>query len=61
MGTISSFIDALHLSYHEVVYEIPYRTLMLMQKDKSRPCFGKKVVHISGKEMMQRRMDKIKG
>lgn len=27
-------MDSLHLSYREVVKEIPYRTLLLMTKDK---------------------------
>lgn len=56
MGQIATFMDTLHLSYREVVYEIPYRTLLLMQKDKLRPCYGTKVRHISGKEMAARRM-----
>lgn len=27
-------MDSLHLSYDEVVYKIPYRNLIIMQKDK---------------------------
>ncbi len=54
-GQIASFIDSLHLSYREVVYEIPYRNLILMQKDKSRPCYGSKIVKKSGKDMAERR------
>lgn len=34
LGQIATFVDELHLSYHEVVYEIPYRNILLMQKDK---------------------------
>lgn len=55
LGQISTLIDALHLSYQEVVYKIPYRTLLLMQKDKLRPCYGTKVEHVSGKDMAMRR------
>lgn len=55
LGQIASFIDALNLSYREVVYEIPYRNLLLMQKDKSRVCYGKKIVKTSGKDMAARR------
>lgn len=39
----------------EVVHEIPYRTLLLMQKDKLRPCYGVKVERVSGKDMAMRR------
>lgn len=49
-------MENLHLSYKEVVYEIPYRNLLIMQKDKLRPCTGKKKIQISGKEMAARRM-----
>lgn len=55
-GQIATFMDTLHLSYREVVYEIPFRTLLLMQKDKLRPCYGTKVKKISGKDMAARRM-----
>ena len=49
-------MESLHLSYKEVVYDIPYRNLLIMQKDKLRTCTGKKKVQISGKEMAARRM-----
>lgn len=55
LGQISTLMDALHLSYREVVHEIPYRTLLLMQKDKLRPCYGVKVERVSGKDMAMRR------
>lgn len=55
LGQIASFIDALHLSYEEVVYKIPYPTLLLMQRDKLRPCTGVKIKPISGKEMAAHR------
>lgn len=32
LGQIASFMDSLHLSYDEVVYKIPYRNLIIMQK-----------------------------
>lgn len=54
-GQIASFVESLSLSYDEVVYKIPFRNLILMQKDKARPCFGKKVVRTSGKSMAERR------
>lgn len=34
LGQVASFMDTLHLTYDEVVYKIPYRNLLLMQKDK---------------------------
>lgn len=54
-GQIATFIESLGLTYREVVYEIPYRNLLLMQKDKSRPCYGTKVVKTTGKDMAARR------
>lgn len=38
------------------VMNIPYRRLILMQKDKLRVVTGKKVVKGSAVEMMKRRM-----
>lgn len=48
-------METLHLTYDEVVREIPYRNLLLMQKDKLHVVYGTKVNRISGKEMAQRR------
>lgn len=48
-------MDILHLSYREVVYEIPYRNLVIMQKDKLRECFGEKINKVSGRELAARR------
>ena len=55
LGQIASFMEALCLSYDEVVYKIPYRNLLIMQKDKIHPCTGIKVNKISGKDMAARR------
>lgn len=55
LGQIATLMDALHMSYEEVVDGHPYRTLMIMQKDKLRPCYGTKVRKVSGKEMAARR------
>lgn len=55
LGQIASFMEALGLSYDEVVYKIPYRNLLIMQKDKIRPCTGIKVKRITGKDMAARR------
>lgn len=56
MGQIATLMENLHLSYKEVVYELPYRNLLIMQRDKLHTCTGKKKVKISGKEMAARRM-----
>lgn len=58
LGQIATFIDNLHLSYKEVVYEIPYRNLIIMQKDKLHVVYGEKVKRISGKELANRRKRK---
>jgi hypothetical protein len=48
-------VDSLHLSYDEVVNQIPYRNLIIMQKDKQHEVFGDVVKKISGKDMANRR------
>jgi hypothetical protein len=55
LGQIATFIENLHLSYEEVVYKIPYRNLMIMQKDKLHNVHGEKIVKGSGKDMAKRR------
>ena len=49
-------MDNLHLSYREVVNEIPYRNLVIMQKDKLHTVYGgEKVKSASGKDMLKRK------
>lgn len=48
-------METLHLSYYEVLDKIPYRNLIIMQKDKMHPVYGKKKEVISGKDMAKRR------
>lgn len=55
LGQVAFFMETLHLSYDEVVHRIPYRNLLLMQKDKLHVVHGTKVNKISGKEMANRR------
>lgn len=58
-GQISSLMDALHLSYTEVFEVIPYRNLLMMQRDKLHAVYGgEKVKKISGKELANRRKKK---
>ena len=54
-------MENLHLSYDEVVNKIPYKTLMIMQKDKVQVVSGDSVVvKTTGKAMAARRMAAIR-
>lgn len=49
-------MESLHLSYEEVVYKIPYRNLVIMQKDKLHTVYnGEKVKKVSGKDLVKRK------
>lgn len=50
-GQIASFMDSLHLSYKEVFEVIPYRNLVLMQKDKLHESFGDIIVKKNSSEL----------
>lgn len=47
-------MDALGLTYTEVMDVIPYRNLQVMRRDKLRVCYGTKVVYgkVSGKDKL---------
>ena len=55
LGQVASFMDTLHLTYDEVVHKIPYRNLLLMQKDKLHVVYGTKVNKVKGRDMAARR------
>jgi hypothetical protein len=55
LGQVASFMENLHLSYQEVIYEIPYRNLVIMQRDKLHSVTGTKVTKVNGKDMASRR------
>lgn len=55
IGQIASFRENLGFSYDEIVYKIPYRNLLLMQRDKLHVVYGTKVNKVSGKDMASRR------
>ncbi len=57
-GQIAYLIDTLHLGYTEVFEIIPYRNLLMMQRDKLHSVSGQKVNRISGKELANRRKKK---
>ena len=52
-GQIATLMDSLHLTYHEVVDEIPYRNLLLMQKDKLRVAYGDVYREVSEEEFFK--------
>lgn len=58
LGQIASFVENLNLSYSEVFEVIPYRNLIIMQKDKLHVATGTVVKKGSGKEMAERRRRK---
>ena len=41
LGQIATFMDSLHLTLDEVLDRIPYRTLLIMSRDKMRVATGK--------------------
>lgn len=53
-------MDGLHLTYDEVVYKIPYRNLVLMQKDKVHVAYGDVIKHKTGKDLAKERREIIK-
>lgn len=52
MGQVASFMENLHLTYSEVIDGIPYRNLLLMQKDKVHVVYGTVVKKVSAKERL---------
>lgn len=55
LGQIASFMENLHLSYKEVVFEIPYRNLIIMQKDKLHEVYGDVMEEVSEEEYFKLR------
>lgn len=54
-GRIATFIEVLHLTYDEILDRIPYRLLLLMQRDKQHVATGSVVKRTTGKDMAARR------
>lgn len=52
MGQVATFMESLHLSYPEVMDVIPYRNLLLMQKDKVHIVYGTIVKRVSAKDKL---------
>lgn len=57
LGQVATLMENLHMTYDEVVCKIPYKTLLIMQKDKVQ-CVDSEniVIKTSGKAFMKRRM-----
>ena len=56
LGQIASFMENLHLTYKEVLEEIPYRNLVIMQKDKQRIASGDVMQEVSDEEFFKGKM-----
>lgn len=51
LGQIATFQESLNLTYHEVLDGIPYRNLIIMQKDKLRSLYdSEKMVEMNDDE-----------
>lgn len=48
-------MENLHLSYDDVVYRIPYRNLLIMQKDKLHVVYGDKIENVTARSMCGRK------
>ena len=46
-------MEVLHLSYDEVVFKIPYRNLIIMQKDKLHTLYGEVMEEVSEEEFFK--------
>ena len=49
-------MENLHLAYKEVLEEIPYRNLVIMQKDKQRIASGDVMQEVSDEEFFKGKM-----
>lgn len=56
LGQIASFMENLHLTYNEVLDGIPYRNLVIMQKDKQRITSGDVMQEVSDDEFFKGKM-----
>ena len=60
LGQIATFQESLHLSYHEVLDGIPYRNLIIMQKDKLKTLYNsEKMVEVSDDEFFGQKGQKF--
>lgn len=53
-------MESLHLTYREVVHEIPYRNLVIMSKDKQRVVYdGEVMQEVTEEEFFRERKRKM--
>lgn len=52
-------MDNLHLTYDEVLEKIPYRHLVIMQKDKQHESLGEIEREVSDEEMFNGKFDEL--
>lgn len=50
-GLIAFYMETLHLTYKEVYEEIPYRNLVMMQRDKLHEAYGDIIRKITSEEL----------
>ena len=56
LGQIATFQETLHLTYDEVLDKIPYRNLIIMQKDKMRTLYDSEVMQeVSDEEFFKQK------
>ena len=53
LGQIASFMESLKLPYDDVVYRIPYRNLLLMQKDILHAVTGELIIERTGRDLLK--------
>lgn len=54
IGQIATFMETLKLTYNEIVYRIPYRNLLLMQKDILHQVTGDLIIERDGRYLFNR-------
>ena len=59
LGQIATFMENLHLSYDEVVNVIPYRNMVIMQKDKLHTVFGNVTIEVTESEIFGGKFDEL--
>lgn len=52
LGQVATLMDSLHLTCSEVLDGIPYRNLLLMQRDKAHVVYGAIVRKVSARDRL---------
>ena len=55
LGQVATFMESLGLSYEDVVYKIPYRNLLIMQKDILHSVSSDLIVERTGRDLLKRK------